>query len=64
MTAEELKQEIIAEAKAAGLEIVEESIEKLLVVLEKVVAKFIANSESKVDDIALPFLPMVFGLMK
>lgn len=64
MTQEELLKQIKDEAAQKGLHIAEEAIIQLLDVLESVISKYVQESENKFDDLALPFLPMVFGLLK
>lgn len=50
---------MIKEAKEIGLELTEELVQKLLPVLVKFVKAKIIESENKVDDFLLPFLPMM-----
>lgn len=62
MTKEELLKEISEGLKAKGLPLAEDAVQSVLVVLAEVTTKYIEQSESKVDDMALPIVKIIFGL--
>lgn len=62
MTKEELVKEITEGLKAKGLPLAEDAIQAVLLVLSEVTVKYIEQSESKMDDMALPIVKIIFGL--
>jgi len=62
MTKEQLIKEITEGLKEKGLPLAEDAIQSVLLVLSEVTVKYIEQSESKVDDMALPIVKILFGL--
>jgi hypothetical protein len=64
MTKQELLQQMVEELKSQGLPIAEDVIEKVLEVFEKLTVKYIEESDSKMDDMALPLVKIIFEMGK
>lgn len=64
---EELKEELKGEAKAVGLDLAEDSVEKVVEFIFAAFPKIAAATDNKVDDSIVPFLalakPMIMDLV-
>jgi hypothetical protein len=64
MTKEEVIAKIKLDLAEKGLPLAEDAIEKVVESFEKIVTDYIESSESKMDDMALPIVKVLFELLK
>ena len=60
----EIGKILVEEFKKEGIELLEENAMKAFEIVFNVAEKVIVESENKLDDVALPFLPKVESLLK
>lgn len=60
----EIGKILVEEFKKEGIELLEENAMKAIEIVFNVAEKVIVESENKLDDVALPFLPKVESLLK